>query len=212
MVKNILGRKVGMTQVFDDNGRIVPVTVVAVSPCTVMQVLTQEKHGYSAIQVGAEEQKPRRLNKPALGQFTKRNLKPYRVVKEFRTTGGDTYEVGQTFGAEVLEGVSWVDVTGISKGKGFQGVIKRHNAKGGVASHGSMFYRAPGSIGSSSDPSRVFKGVSMPGHMGNERVTALKLKLVKIDPERQLLLIRGAVPGANHGLLQVRASQRGGKH
>jgi large subunit ribosomal protein L3 len=200
-----------MTQVFDDQGKIVPVTVVAAAPCTVVQVKTKEKDGYSAIQVGMEEQKPKRLTKPMLGQFTKRNLKPFRLVREIRIEDNEAYEVGQSFGAEVLHDVAWVDVSGVSKGKGFQGVIKRHKARGGDHSHGSMFYRAPGSIGASSDPSRVLKGVKMPGQMGNERVTALGLKLVKVDPQRNLLLIRGAVPGAASGLVLVRASNRGGK-
>ncbi len=211
-MKSIIGRKVGMTQVFDESGRAVPVTVVAAGPCTVVQVKTAERDGYAAIQVGFEEQKPRRLSKPVLGQFTKRNLKPYRILRELATQTGDAFTVGQTFGAEVLDGVAWVDVTGISKGKGFQGVIKRHKARGGDHSHGSMFYRAPGSIGASSDPSRVLKGLKMPGHLGAETVTAIKLKLVKIDPKRNLLLIRGAVPGASRSLVLVRASRRGGKN
>jgi large subunit ribosomal protein L3 len=211
-MKSIIGRKVGMTQIFDENGRAVPVTVVAAGPCTVVQVKTAERDGYTAIQVGYEEQKPRRLTKPALGQFTKRDLKPFRILRELSTQTGDSFTVGQTFGAEVLDGVAWVDVTGISKGKGFQGVIKRHKFKGGDHSHGSMFYRAPGSIGASSDPSRVLKGLRMPGHMGAETVTAIKLKLVKVDPKRNLLLIRGAVPGASRSLVMVRASRRGGKN
>lgn len=211
-MKSIIGRKIGMTQVYDESGRAVPVTVVAAGPCTVVQIKTAERDGYSAIQVGFEEQKPRRLTKPQLGQFTKRNLKPYRILRELATQNGDAFAVGQTFGAEVLDGVAWVDVTGISKGKGYQGVIKRHKFKGGDHGHGSMFYRAPGSIGASSDPSRVLKGLRMPGHMGAEKVTALKLKLVKVDPKRNLLLIRGAVPGASRSLVLVRASGRGGKN
>jgi large subunit ribosomal protein L3 len=211
MVKSILGRKVGMTQIFDENGRVVPVTVVSAGPCTVIQVKTAERDGYTSIQVGLEEQKAKRLTKPALGQFTKRNLKPQRILREFRTQVGDSYTIGQTFGAEVLDGVKWVDVLGVSKGKGYQGVIKRHKARGGDHSHGSMFYRAPGSIGASSDPSRVLKGLKMPGHMGAENVTALKLQLVKVDPQNNLLLIRGAVPGANRSLVMVRASRRGGR-
>lgn len=211
MIKSIFGRKVGMTQIFDDQGRIVPVTVVATAPCRVVQVKTKEKDGYAAIQVGLEEQKPKRLTKPMLGQYTKRNLQPARWLREIRTDAGDTYQVGQTIGAEIMENVSWVDVTGVSKGKGFQGIMKRHRARGGDHSHGSMFYRAPGSIGASSDPSRVLKGLKMPGQMGREQVTALGLKLVKVDPQRNLLLIRGSVPGANSGLVLVRASRRGGK-
>ncbi len=211
MVKSILGRKVGMTQIFDEKGRIIPVTVVSAGPCTVVQVKTVEKDGYAAIQVGYDEQKPKRLTKPVLGQFTKRKLKPHRVLREFRLTGQETFKEGQTFGPEILDGVAWVDVVGVSKGKGFQGVIKRHNFSGGPNSHGSMHHRAPGSIGQSSDPSRVFKGVKMPGHMGQERVSALKLKLVKIDSKQKLLLIRGSIPGANRDLVLVQESRRGGK-
>ncbi len=211
MEKSIFGRKVGMTQVFDAQGRIVPVTVVAADPCTVVQVKTPEKDGYAAIQVGLEEQKPKRLSKPVLGQFTKRNLKPHRVLREIRTGNGGSYTVGQTFGAEVLEGVQRVDVVGVSKGKGFQGVIKRFHARGGRNTHGSMFHRAPGSIGASSDPSRVIKGLKMPGQMGNERVTAIGLELVRVDAKNNLILIKGAVPGSNRGLVFVKASRRGGK-
>jgi large subunit ribosomal protein L3 len=209
-MKSIYGKKIGMTHIFDENGKLVPVTVVLAGPCTVTQVKTQEKDGYSAIQIGLDEQKPKRVSKPELGHFTKQNVKPFRTVCEMRTEGGDAFTVGQTLGAEVLEGITWVDVVGVSKGKGFQGVIKRHKNRGGDHGHGSMFYRAPGSIGASSDPSRVIKGVKMPGHMGAERKTAIRLKLVKIDTQRNLLLIRGAVPGANRSLVMVKASRRGG--
>jgi large subunit ribosomal protein L3 len=209
-MKSIYGKKIGMTHIFDDKGKLVPVTVVVVGPCIVTQVKTVEKDGYAAIQIGLDEQKPKRVTKPLLGHFTKNNLKPFRLLREIRTEGGETFTVGQTLGAEVLEGAAWVDVTGVSKGKGFQGVIKRHKARGGDHGHGSMFYRAPGSIGASSDPSRVLKGVKMPGQMGNETVTAIRLKLVKVDTQRNLLLIRGAVPGANRSLVCVQACRRGG--
>lgn len=212
MVQSIYGRKIGMTHVFDDQGKMIPVTVVMAGPCTVVQVKTAEKDGYTAIQIGMEEQKPKRLRKPELGQFVKRNLKPQRVLREIRLAGPEDFTVGQSFGAEVMQGVDWVDVVGDSKGKGFQGVIKRYGHKGGRNTHGSMFHRAPGSIGASSDPSRVLKGVKMPGQMGNERQTAVKLKLVKVDTKRNLLLIRGAVPGSNNGLVYVRKSKRGGKN
>jgi large subunit ribosomal protein L3 len=210
-MKSILGRKIGMTQIFDADGKVIPVTVVSAGPCTVVQVKTAEKDGYSAIQVGYEEQKPQRIKKPVLGQYTKRNLKPQRMLREIRLSDGEAFEVGQSIGPEVLDGVAWVDVIGISKGKGFQGVIKRHGHSGGGGSHGSMFHRAPGSIGQSSDPSRVFKGLKMPGQMGNVRVSALKLKLVKIDAKQNLVLIRGAVPGADRDLVLIRESNRGGK-
>ncbi|MBN1594559.1 50S ribosomal protein L3 [candidate division FCPU426 bacterium] len=210
-MKSILGRKIGMTQVFDESGKVIPVTVVSVGPCTVVQVKTAEKDGYTAIQVGFEEKKPRLVKKPVLGQYVKRNLKPHRFLREIRLKNGESFEVGQTFGPEIFKDVAWVDVVGISKGKGFQGVVKRHKFTGGRNSHGSMFHRAPGSIGASSDPSRVLKGLGMPGHMGHEQVTAIKLKLVKIDEKQNLLLIRGAVPGANRDLVLVRESNRGGK-
>ncbi|MCK5240908.1 50S ribosomal protein L3 [bacterium] len=210
-MKSILGRKIGMTQIFDADGKVIPVTVVSAGPCTVVQVKTVEKDGYSAIKVGYEEQKPQRIKKPVLGQYTKRNLKPQRLLREIRLSNGETFEVGQTIGPEIFADVSWVEVMGVSKGKGFQGVIKRHGFSGGGNSHGSMFHRAPGSIGQSSDPSRVFKGVKMPGQMGNEKVTTIKLKLVKVDAKQNLLLIRGAVPGANRGLVLIRESNRGGK-
>jgi large subunit ribosomal protein L3 len=212
MVKSIFGRKIGMTQIFDEKGKVIPVTVVSAGPCTVVQVKTKERDGYSALQVGMDEQKPQRMIKPKLGQFTKRNLKPCTVLREIRLDqDGDTYTVGQTLGVDVLKDVKWVDVTGVTKGKGFQGVIKRHKMRGGRNTHGSMFHRAPGSIGASSDPSRVLKGLKMPGQMGNVRETAIKLKLIKVDPENNLLLIRGAVPGPVSSLVYVRASNRGGK-
>ncbi len=210
-MKSILGRKIGMTQIFDESGRAIPVTVVSAGPCTVVQVKTKELDGYAAIQVGYEEQKPRRISKPVLGQFTKRTLKPFRVLRELELADQDAFTVGQTFGPEVLADVQWVDVVGVSKGKGYQGVVKRHHFTGGRNTHGSMFHRAPGSIGASSDPSRVLKGLGMPGHMGRDRVTAMKLKLVKVDPEQKILLIRGAIPGANRDLVLVRESRRGGK-
>lgn len=212
MIKTILGRKVGMTHIFDEAGKVIPVTLVSAGPCTVVQVKTPERDGYAAVKIGFEEQKPQRISKPVLGQYTKHNLKPNRILREIRLTDGESCESGQTLGAQVLEGVKWVDVTGVSKGKGFQGVVKRYHAKGGPNTHGSMHHRAPGSIGQSSDPSRVFKGLKMPGQMGNERVTAIKLKLIKVDLKRNLLLIRGAVPGAVRGLVCVRASNRGGRN
>lgn len=211
MISTILGRKVGMTQIFDETGKIIPVTVVAAEPCTVVRVKTMEKDGYTAVQVGMEEQKPQRLTKPVLGQFTKRNLAPKRILKEIRLEDEETFEVGQTFGVEVLEQTQWVDVSGTSKGKGFQGVMKRHHFSGGRNTHGSMFHRAPGSIGASSQPSRVLKGMRFPGQMGNAKTTAIKLKLVKVDKENNLLLIKGSIPGANRELVVIRKSNRGGK-
>ena len=211
MAKSILGKKLGMTQIFDEKGKILPVTVVAAGPCTVVSLKTEDKHGYSALQVGFEEQKPKRITKPVLGQYTKRNLKPCKIMREIGQGSGEKYEQGKIIGAEVLSGVKWVDVIGVSKGKGFQGVVRRYGFKGGPNTHGSMHHRAPGSIGQSSQPSRVFKGVKMPGHMGAAKVTAIKLKLCKIDTKRNLLLICGSIPGAKNSLVLIRESNRGGK-
>ena len=203
-MKSILGRKIGMTQIFDADGKVIPVTVVSAGPCTVVQVKTVEKDGYSAIKVGYEEQKPQRIKKPVLGQYTKRNLKPQRLLREIRLSNGETFEVGQTIGPEIFADVSWVEVMGVSKGKGFQGVMKRHNYAGGPASHGSMFHRAPGSIGQSSFPSRVFKNKALPGQMGNKRITVKGLKVFDVRSEENILLVSGSIPGPVGGMVIVR--------
>ncbi|MGB9710959.1 MAG: 50S ribosomal protein L3 [Thermodesulfovibrio sp.] len=200
-MKGILGRKVGMTQIFDEEGRIVPVTVIEAGPCWVVQVRSKDKDGYEAVQLGFKEvKKEKNIPKPLLGIFKKAGVPPCRVLKEFKMAG---FNVGDKVTVEIFSKGDVVSVRGISKGKGFQGVMKRHNFAGGPDSHGSMFNRAPGSIGASSFPSRVWKGKRMAGHMGNERVTVKNLKIVDVIPEQNLLLVKGAVPGGENGILEI---------
>ncbi len=200
----LLGRKVGMTQVFDEEGRVIPVTVVEAGPCTIVQKKTVEKDGYEAVQVGYLPEKPKRVRKPLGGHFAKAKVTPMRHLQEMRLHSAAEYGVGQILTVELFTEGDEVIVTGTSKGRGFQGGVKRWGYRGGAKSHGSMFHRAPGSIGASSYPSRVFKGHRMPGRMGGVRVTIRGLQVVRSDPGRNLLLIRGAVPGAQRGLLAVR--------
>lgn len=206
-MKFILGKKVGMTQVFDEEGVIIPVTVVQAGPCAVVQKKTVETDGYDAVRVGYEKIEKRKLNKPDRGLFDKLDMDAYRYLKEFRTEKIDDFEVGQEISIDKMfaDGDS-VDVSGISKGKGFQGSIKRHGQSRGPMSHGSKYHRGVGSLGSTSDPGRVFKGRKLPGQMGRERVIVQNLKIVKVDAERGLLLIKGAVPGPRGGLLEIRES------
>ncbi|HSB30752.1 MAG TPA: 50S ribosomal protein L3 [Candidatus Sulfobium mesophilum] len=198
----ILGRKLGMTQVFDESGRMFPVTVVEAGPCCVVQVKTREKDGYEAVKVGfSEVKKAKKVNKPLGGVFKKVGLNPYKMLREFPM--GDV-KVGEFVTVEKFKKGDLISVSGVTKGKGFQGVVKRHHYAGGPASHGSMFYRAPGSIGASSFPSRVWKNKGLPGHMGSERVTVKNLKVVDIRAEQNLLLILGAVPGSKGTYLEIR--------
>jgi large subunit ribosomal protein L3 len=212
-MKGILGKKVGMTQVFDERGEVVPVTVIEAGPCFVAQIKTVERDGYSAIQMGMEETKPKRLTKPQLQHLQKSSLPALRFLREFRMDMEDIahleLEEGSKVTVDIFEAGELVDVTGTSKGKGFAGVVKRHGFRGGPKSHGqSDRLRAPGSIGACKTPGRVFKGMRMPGRMGNERVTVQGLKVVMVDPERNLLAVRGAVPGAKNGLLMVRQARK----
>ncbi|MBA4348945.1 MAG: 50S ribosomal protein L3 [Thermodesulfovibrio sp.] len=198
---NILGKKLGMTQIFTEDGKLVPVTVVEAGPCTVIQVKSSEKDGYEAVKVGfIEARKIKNVPKPISGIFKKAGTPVYKVLKEFRMSG---FKVGDKIKAENFSKGDIVAVSGNSKGKGFQGVMKRHNFKGGPDTHGSTFNRAPGSIGASSYPSRVWKGLRMAGHMGNERATVKNLKVVDVMPEQNLLLIRGAVPGATNSIIEI---------
>jgi large subunit ribosomal protein L3 len=210
--RGLLGEKLGMTQVFDENNRIVPVTVVKAGPCVVTQVRTPEVDGYSAVQLGFGEIDPRKVNKPEGGHFAKAGVTPRRHLVELRTEDAGTYTVGQELTAEVLDGVASVDVIGTSKGKGFAGVMKRHGFKGLGASHGTQRkHRSPGSIGGCATPGRVFKGLRMAGRMGNARVTTQNLTVHRVDEENGLLLIKGAVPGPRGGLLLVKtAAKKGG--
>ncbi|GAB6184004.1 50S ribosomal protein L3 [Thermodesulfovibrio hydrogeniphilus] len=201
MMKGIIGRKVGMTQIFGEDGRIIPVTVIEAGPCWVVQVRTKEKDGYNAVQLGfLEVKKEKNITKPLIGIFKKAGVPVCRILKEFKMEG---YNVGDKVTVEIFSKGDIVHVSGISKGKGFQGVMKRHRFAGGPDSHGSMFNRAPGSIGASSFPSRVWKGKGMAGHMGNERVTVKNLEIVEIIPEQNIILVKGAVPGGENGILEI---------
>lgn len=200
----LLGRKVGMTQVFDQEGRAVPVTVVEAGPCTVVQKKALERDGYEAVQLGYLPEKPKRVPKPLSGHFGKAKVSPMRHLQEMRLHSAAEYQIGQTLTVGLFAEGEEVVVTGTSKGRGFQGGVKRWGYRGGAGSHGSMFHRAPGSIGGSSFPSRVFKGHHMPGRMGGERVTIHGLQVVRRDVDRNLLLIRGALPGPQGALLTVR--------
>lgn len=210
-VKGILGTKLGMTQVFDENNRVIPVTVVQAGPNVVTQVRNKEKDGYAAVQLAFGAVDPRRVNKPRTGHFEKAGVTPRRYVAELRTADAETYEVGQEITAEVFPTGSVVDVTGTSKGKGYAGVMKRHGFSGQGASHGNQAkHRAPGSIGGCATPGRVFKGLRMAGRMGNKRVTTQGLTVHSVRPEDGLLLIKGAVPGPKGGLIFVRSAAKGG--
>lgn len=195
----ILGKKIGMTQIFTEDGRMVPVTVVEAGPCCVVQIKTQEKDGYEAVKVGFVEAK-KNVTKPNAGVFKKAGTAAYKIMKEFPMSG---LKVGDQVKADVFSKGDVVDVSGPSKGKGFQGVMKRHNFKGGPDSHGSMFNRAPGSIGASSFPSRVWRGQRMAGQMGNKRITVKNLSVVDVRPEQNILLIRGAIPGPNNSIIEI---------
>jgi large subunit ribosomal protein L3 len=210
-MKGILGTKLGMTQVFDEQNRIVPVTVVKAGPNVVTQVRTQDKDGYTAVQLAFGAVDPRKVNKPRTGHYDKAGVTPRRYLAELRTTDAETYEVGQEITAEVFAAGVEVDVTGTSKGKGYAGVMKRHGFKGQGASHGAQaVHRRPGSIGGCATPGRVFKGVRMAGRMGVDRVTTQNLTVHAVRAEDGLLLIKGAVPGPKGGLLFVRSAAKGG--
>jgi large subunit ribosomal protein L3 len=205
----ILGRKVGMTQIYVEDGTAIPVTVIKAGPCLVVQRKTKDTDGYEAVQIGLVEDKPAKVNQPLGGHFKKAGVAPVREVQEFRLADGEEVNPGDEVRASIFEEKQWVDIVGTSKGKGFQGVMKRHNFAGGRASHGSMFHRAPGSIGSSAYPSRVFKGMRGTGRMGGDRVTVKNLQIVKIDADRNLIYVRGAVPGPKTAYLAIRRAKRG---
>jgi len=205
MTNGLLGKKLGMTQIFDEN-RLVPVTVIEAGPCRVVTVKTKERDGYEAVQLSFGEVKERKLSKGESGHLKKNGIPASRVLREFKKEGD--VSVGQTVKADLFKKGDWVDVIGVSKGKGFQGVVRRHNYAGGPESHGSMFHRHPGSIGASSFPSRVWKGKALPGHMGAERVTVQRLKIIASRAEDNLLFVGGAVPGGVNGILVVRKSKK----
>ncbi|MBT9152979.1 MAG: 50S ribosomal protein L3 [Firmicutes bacterium] len=207
MRKGMLGRKVGMTQVFDEVGKAVPVTVIEAGPCLVVQIKTPERDGYAALQLGQEEVRGEKLNRPSRGHFTKVKVKPQRFLKEIRVDAGDLkdFAIGQEIRVDIFSPGDYVDVRGTSKGKGFAGGIKRHGFSRGPMKHGSKYHRRPGSLGAKG-PARVFKGRKLPGRMGCEKVSVQHLRVVQVDPARNLLLLRGAVPGPRTGLLLIRDS------
>lgn len=204
MTIGIVGKKLGMTQVFDAQGKVVPVTVIEAGPCTVVQKKTGRTDGYDAVQLGFRQKKSQRVNKPMRGHVNRAGKGAFETLREFRVAADSPLDIGQEVRVDIFREGDWVDVTGRTKGRGFAGVVKRWGFRGGRATHGSMFHRAPGSIGGSSWPSRVFKNMKMGGHYGNERVTVLNLQVVAIQPDKNLLLVRGAVPGAKNSLVVVR--------
>jgi large subunit ribosomal protein L3 len=205
--KGLLGTKLGMTQIFDQNARVVPVTVIQAGPCTVTQVKSPERDGYAAVQLAYGEVRPKAVNKPRAGQFAKAGVDPRRHLVELRTADAGDYTLGQELKTDVFAPGDRLDVVGVSKGKGFAGVMKRHGFKGLGASHGTeRKHRSPGSVGACATPARIFKGMRMAGHMGHQRITVLNLEVVKVDPDRNLLLVKGAVPGPKRGLVMLRSS------
>ena len=204
MVNTILGRKLGMTQVWGEDDTIVPVTVIQAGPCVVAQVKTTETDGYEAVQIGFGDIKEHRVNKPMKGHFAKAGIAPMRYLREVRVEDASQHSCGEVITVESFADTAKVDVTGVSKGKGFAGVIKRHHFAGGPGGHGSHFHRAPGSIGMCAYPSRVLKGMRMAGHMGCDRVTVKNLAVVRVDTDQNLILVNGAVPGGKGALVQVR--------
>jgi large subunit ribosomal protein L3 len=206
MKKGLIGRKIGMTQIFAEDGLRIPVTVVEAGPCIVLQKKTTDKDGYSAVQLGFSRLDSSRSLKPEIGHSKKAGHGVFRHLKEFRLQDSDKFSVGDVISADIFTPGDIIDVTGVSIGKGFQGVIKRWGFKGGRASHGSNFHRAPGSIGCSATPSRVFKNKKMPGQLGNETVTIQKLRVVRVDVVDNLILVKGAIPGANNGIVVLKDS------
>ena len=202
MLKGLIGKKIGMTRLFLEGGRSVPVTVLEVGPCTVTQVKTAEKDRYQAVQLGFGAKK-KRVNKPLAGHFAKAGVEPAAVLREFRVDDASAFEVGQTVSAEIFSPGEKINVTGSSKGRGFTGVVKRHNFSGGRATHGCTTHDKPGSIGQSADPARVMKGKKMPGQHGNRRCTVRNIKVVDVRPQENLVLVAGAVPGANGGIVYL---------
>jgi large subunit ribosomal protein L3 len=209
MIGGLLGKKIGMTQLFQDDGTAVPVTVIQAGPCVVVQKKTKQKDGYDAVQLGfVEFVKPKRVNKAMTGHFKKSNVPPARFLREVSVQGEDGANPGDKVMVDIFSRNELVHVLGTSKGRGFAGFVKRHHFRGGRATHGSMFHRAPGSIGSSAYPSRVLKGMRMAGHLGNSRVTVQNLRVARVDQENNLLFVRGAVPGPTGGYLVVEKSGR----
>ncbi len=208
MVKAILGRKLRMTQVYSEDGSLIPLTAVEVGPCPIVQIKSKEKDGYNALQIGYLKAKPQSVNMPMLGHFREAKTQPQRILKEIRTDDVEQFQVGQSLDGSLFEDGDKVDVTGTSKGRGFQGGMKRHNWHGGRKTHGSMFHRAIGAVSPGTGLARIFKGKTLPGQMGNEKVTLQNLEVVKVDAENNILYIRGGLPGPNGGILFVKQTTR----
>ncbi|MCX8131396.1 MAG: 50S ribosomal protein L3 [Clostridia bacterium] len=212
MNKFIMGTKVGMTQIFNEDGLSIPVTVIQAGPVTVVQKKTVDNDGYNSVKVGFSDVEEKKLNKPEKGLFAKVKVAPKKFLKEFRATDSEKYEVGQEIKvADMFQAGDKVDVSGVSKGKGFQGTIKRYGQKGGAETHGSMYHRRVGSMSANTNPARVFKGKKLPGHMGVDNITVQNLDIVRVDTERNLLLVKGAVPGPKGGLLVIKDTVKSGK-
>ena len=211
MKKGIIGKKIGMTQIFDENGNVIPVTVIETQGNVVTQVKTVETDGYNSIQLGYGEIKDKHINKPRAGHFAKAKLANKKHLREFRLESIEGYKVGDEVKADIFTAGERVDIQGTSKGKGFQGVIKRHGQHRGPMGHGSMYHRRPGSMGSTSTPGRVFKGKKLPGHMGRVTVTIQNLDVVKVDMDKNVILVKGSVPGAKGAILKVKSSVKASK-
>ena len=206
MKKAIIGKKIGMTQIFDETGKVIPVTVIEAGPCTVAQVKTVESDGYDAIQLAYGDVKESKINKPKKGHFAKAGLTPKKHLREFRVDEIESYKVGDEIKADTFAKGDKIDVQGTSKGKGFQGVIKRHGQSRGPMGHGSMYHRRPGSMGSTSTPGRVFKGKKLPGHMGVQTITIQNLDVVSVDMDKNVILVKGSVPGVKGAILKIKTS------
>ena len=204
MKKALIGKKVGMTQIFDEAGKVIPVTVIEAGPCVVAQIKTKETDGYDAVQLGFGEIKEKNVNKPRKGIFAKAGVEPQRYLKEIKVENVDEFEIGSKITVDNFTSEDRIDVQGTSKGKGFQGNIKRHGQHRGPMAHGSMYHRRPGSMGPTSTPGRVFKGKKLPGHMGGETSTILNLDVVKIDTDKNVILIKGSIPGAKNSIVKIR--------
>ena len=206
MKKGLIGRKIGMTQIFDEKGNVIPVTVIEAGPCVVAQVKTVETDGYNSIQLGFGDVKDKHINKPEAGHFAKAKLANKKHLREFRVENVENYKVGDEVKADVFEAGEKVDIQGITKGKGFQGVIKRHGQSRGPMGHGSMYHRRPGSMGPTSTPGRVFKGKKLPGHMGAQTISIQNLEVVRVDLDKNVILVKGSVPGAKGAILKLKSS------
>ena len=206
MKKGLIGKKIGMTQIFNEEGKVIPVTVIEAGPCVVSQVKTEETDGYNSIQLGFGAIKESKVNKPERGHFTKANIAPARYLREFRVDSIEDVKVGDELKADIFMAGDKIDIQGTSKGKGFQGVIKRHGQHRGPMGHGSMYHRRPGSMGSTSTPGRVFKGKKLPGHMGAETVTIQNLEVIKVDLDKNIILVKGSVPGAKGSIVKIKSS------